>query len=382
MKRVGALATAAAVLGVVLVVAAASPSASARSSAPDPRASRVLILAAPALRWADVARLQPPALAGLLERSAVASLSTRTIGPKTTAGEGYATVGAGNRATVLDADAGLALEPSEPFEGGTAADAFARRTGVTPRGAALVLSLASTKSSNSKLRYDADPGALGEALTAAGRQAAVVGNADTSRRTALSSFHREAALAVMDPHGRVVDGDVSRRLLMDDPAAPFGLRLDPEAVGRAFDAAWSSADVVLVELSDLARAEAYSVFATAGARRDAHTQAVVWSDDVVRRVLAGVDLRRDAVVVMTPMGPTGRQEQLTVGAVAAPGLRPGKARGATTRRAGFVTLPDVGPTVLNLLGVDPPASMTGTRITSAGGERPGADLFEDLAEVN
>jgi hypothetical protein len=54
-------------------------------------------------------------------------------------------------------------------------------------------------------------------------------------------------------------------------------------------------------------------------------------------------------------------------AMAGPGVEPGLARSPTTRRDGYVTLPDVGVTVLDALGLDPPSSMNATAIVSAGG---------------
>ena len=63
-------------------------------------------------------------------------------------------------------------------------------------------------------------------------------------------------------------------------------------------------------------------------------------------------------------------------------MNPGLARSATTRRDGFVTLPDVGVTVLDSLGVDPPSSMNATAITSAGGPRFDAGQAARLADAD
>ena len=46
------------------------------------------------------------------------------------------------------------------------------------------------------------------------------------------------------------------------------------------------------------------------------------------------------------------------------GIEPGLARSPTTRRAGFVSLPDVAPTVLDAYGIDLPNSMAGTAMNS------------------
>ena len=56
-------------------------------------------------------------------------MSVRTIGSRTSLGEGYASIGAGNRAGVADANAGNALGPNEQIEDGTARATYTRRTG-------------------------------------------------------------------------------------------------------------------------------------------------------------------------------------------------------------------------------------------------------------
>ena len=75
-------------------------------------------------------------------------------------------------------------------------------------------------------------------------------------------------------------------------------------------------------------------------------------------MLADVDLQRDAVVVTGPSDP-GDGVHLTLAALRAPGVRPGLLDSATTRRPGYVTLPDLAPTVLDMLGLTRPDSMEG-----------------------
>jgi hypothetical protein len=98
-------------------------------------------------------------------------------------------------------------------------------------------------------------------------------------------------------------------------------------------------------------------------------------------VLAGVDLKTTLVLVVTPAAPR-TLEQLGVAAIAGPGVKPGLARSPTTRRAGYVTLPDVAPTVLDAVGRSAPDKMTGTAMTSAGGTRPSLATAKRLARDN
>ena len=75
-------------------------------------------------------------------------------------------------------------------------------------------------------------GQLGQALEDAHLGRRVIANADEEGPDA-PVLHREAALSLLDRSGRV-DGAVAN-LLMRDPNAPFGQRLDPDAVIAQFN---------------------------------------------------------------------------------------------------------------------------------------------------
>lgn len=353
---------------------------------------RVLLVSLPRITWADVVQLRPQVLTQLLERSAVASLSTRTIGPQTTAGEGYLTIGAGSRAGVSELDAGVALQADEHYEGAEARAVYRRRTGVEPSGEVLQLNVARIHERNERLLYGAQPGALGTALGDAGHSVAVIANADGAEDLGLPVVpdlsqlsrlprHREAVLALMDDVGEVEGGRVGRDILRRDEQVPFSVRFDAEAVADAFRQAWSKHDVVLVEASDLERVDSYSIYAFADVTAESRARALAEADDLLRSLLKEVDLSRDLVVVLAPAGPRAR-EQLTVAALAGPGIEPGVAKSGTTRRDGFVTLADIAPTVLAALGVAIPDSMTGTAITSTGRGEPVPQLVERFVTAN
>ena len=125
--------------------------------------------------------------------------------------------------------------------------------------------------------------------------------------------------------------------------------------------AWRQDSVVLVEMSDLVRADAFGLLSTPEQAEAALRQALTWTDALVGRLLAAVDLDRDAVVVVSPV----RARNTVLGAVAvhAPGLPAGLLTSASTRRPGFVLLADVAPTVLGLAGLPREKDMTASRFT-------------------
>lgn len=345
-------------------------------------AERVLIVSIPTLTWDLVADEEPPNLVALLARSAVASASVRTIGIDTDLGEGYATMGSGNRTAVPSEHASLAFPVEAMFEDEPVDEVYERRFGAAPDPAEIVhLGAAAIQRRNDALLYGAEAGSLGEALRDAGRSAAVVANAGLVVDPQVSELQRQAALTVMDQAGRVARGRVDGGLLDADADLPGGIALDPDAVVAEVDSAWGEVDVLLVELSDLLRVEAIEPVVIPQVAEDGASDALARTDELLGEILEGVDLDRDLVLVVAPVSPAGA-DQLVVAAAAGAGLEPGLARSGTSRRDGYVTLPDIGPTVLDALGIDKPDAMSAAPIASSVGDAPDAGTFRTLADDN
>jgi hypothetical protein len=343
----------------------------------------VLVLSLPATAWEDLDPAIAPHLVQLLDHSAVADLATRGASGLAKFGDGYATLGAGTRSATDGVTDGDAFGVDEPFGDGTASDAFRLRTGRTVRRGLVHLGLAGLVSKNAGLLFDAKVGALGDALASAGFGRAVIANADGVEpyTPPLPQYRRDAVIGLMGSDGTVPAGAVGPELLQADQAAPFGLRLSPDAVEREFRTVWKPRSVVLVEGSDLERADAYKVFSTSEDWSRLRKQALAWTDAMVGRILAGVDPRRDAVVVVGPSHPANA-DALTVAAVKAPGVKPGLLQSGTTRRAGFAALVDIAPTILDVLGVDRPTSMEGRPLAVQTGGGSAAHRHTTLIEAN
>ena len=322
------------------------------------------MISLPAVSWADVRAAGLPHLDALFAQSALADLATRSVRQRTTPGDGYAALGAGARAVAAGMP-GQNLEADESYGDSTAAEVFERRTGLPLGNNIGALSIPAIVDANDGLPFDAEAGALGRTLTEHGVGRAVIANADEDElEPEADTYHREAALGMIDTTGRVPAGRVDQSLLRRDPAAPFGLRLDPDAVLRAFNRAWDARErnVVLVEGSDVARANAYRGLASPEQRAAMRTQALRATDRIVGRLLAQVDPARDAVLVVGPYHSSLRRE-VTVASVRAPGVERGFLRTGTTRRTGFVQIVDVAPTILTLLDIDRPEEMEGRPFT-------------------
>jgi hypothetical protein len=358
-------------LGVLAVAGAASP-AGAEQGAGDE--GRVLVISVPGLTWQDIENnyADIPNLAALLDRSAVADLATRTISRWVKVADGYSTFNAGTRAVGAGGGTdGEAFGVDEPYGSGTAGSVFGRRTGERVGSGIVVLSLAEILERNDGELYDAEVGALGDALAEAGHPRAVIGNADGNEppEPEADGYRRTVAEGLMGSDGVVPAGEVGPGLLADDSGAPFGLRLDNDAVASAFAEVWEPGAVVLVEASDLVREDVYRSLADSEARPTLFRQALRWTDHLVGGLLEEVDLRRDTVLVMGASHPQ-RQARLTVAALAGPDVEPGLLRSGTTRRSGFVQLVDLAPTILDRLGIEIPESMEGQPVNV--GDRGGS----------
>jgi hypothetical protein len=298
------------------------------------------------------------------------------------------TMGAGTRSVAHSGDDGECLEPLEAFGPGTARDEMARRNGVAtdsiPETSIVCLAQHEVVRRNRGLLFDADVGVLGDTLTAAGVGRAAIANGDTTLTpSADGDYRRWAPLALTDQNGIVPGGAVGPSLLERDPTAPFGLRLDPNRVLAAFDRVWNSSSraVVVVEASDLVRFQAYGSALRPSARAVMQARILREADSLVGRLLERVDAAHDAVLVVAPSQRSG-PGRLTVATLRSPGLEPGLAVSSWTRHSGVVSIVDLGPTILDQLGIEQPTRMEGRPIEFG---RTGGDLAsrEDwLVETN
>jgi hypothetical protein len=401
----------------VLLVLGAGLAGSAVSAGPQHRPpGRVLLVTIPRLTWDQVSMADTPNLQRFLEQSAVGDLSLRTLGPRTSIGAGYATIGAGNRAGVRDSDAGRVLATSDRYENGTAGEAYQRRTGLKPNGRLVQLSIPAIQSRNDRYLFGAKPGILGTTLRAAGYRSILVSNGDIElAQTGVVSVNplqitgppdnvsdpvlpngpanaqflsteptgtenRPAGLAIMDEEGSIESGSVSRKLVATDPHRAFGLKMSPERVLAALAARWKPKGVAVVELSDLDRADAYRGTATSP-QGTAMARAALHDSDALLGKLLATTTADDLVMVLSPTAPRAAEALTPIG-VRSPAFRSGTLVSGTTRRRGYVTLPDIAPTILEQLGLAKPDAMTGAAMTADNSGNLGPSRWGHFLRMN
>ncbi len=336
-------------LATLAVVVLIPPAPAGQAGPPSDR--RVVVLAVPGLTWKDLESPALPNLRALLDDSAVANVATRVTRVVADPGEAYLTLGAGTRATAPKEIAGLVFQADEAFGLGTAAEEHARQQGETTEAEVLALGWSLLAAENDGGEFDGTIGALGQALADAGIDRGVVANADGADPIVPGEpIHREAALALADDTGATPCGQVGPVLLVADDSAPFGVRLDREAVLEAMGRCSTPGSVVLVEASDLRRAVAFRPRATPQLAEVARQAALAATDELLASILERLDLERDAVVVLAPS--TMPDAGLGVVGIRAAEHPAGLLTSGNTRRAGYLVLSDLTPSIAQLVGVE------------------------------
>lgn len=336
---------------------------------------KIVLVSIPLVSWEDVEAGDAPNLARLADQWSMGAISLRTVGPRTDMASALLTIGAGNRARAQGA------RPRAEGDAESAPLAVADGTG-----SARVRAFGDIRADNDDLYFGAVPGALGQSLRAAGLSTGVAGNADGGflRPTATVSKgsglerKRFGALALAGKSGKVDFAEIGDELTLPDPATLNGYRANGPALTAAAGRVITNADVSLIELTDTYREGviAFSNLQGRGprARPVAQVQAAVRRDDaLLGTILPSIDLTKDTLIVLaTASAGPAQREGLATAVVAGVGAQPhGWLTSATTLRDGLVTVSDVGPGVLQLLGLEIPEEMSGQPLRSIDGPPEG-----------
>jgi hypothetical protein len=362
-------------LALVTVLLGSPASAGAREDGGTTSADRVVIVGVPGLTWNDVDPEGTPELWALAGESSIGAMSVRAARSTTCVLDGWATLGAGNRARVPGPDEGLppvplptvplpddpaapTAPPTAPADGTAPeprVDTSLSYCGLQERTAEEALlepeaTVARTAADEGTARFGAEPAALGEA----------VGCATVSGRA--------ATLAVAAPGVEITRADT--------------LPAEPEPLARAL-AGCPLALVTLDQLTDAGRPGAEKT--DDGTDPEPRAAALLRLDGAVGRLREALaTLPGDTLLLLAGISEVNDgRPQLHVGMASGPGFSPtGWLTSASTGRAPFVQLIDVAPTALRALGLDQPASMNGQPMRSTG-ERPAlASAVVELEAVN
>lgn len=321
-------------------------------------AKKVVVFGMTRLALEDLGTGVTPNVDKLIAGGAFAGTSVRTIAVRPSTVEAYASLGASARVRAGDA-AGDAYAPGDAIGLLTAKQLAELRTGKQANGAIVLTGVAETLRANEKRFLPSDPGALGEALHAAGKTTAVVGNSDTGlvADDPAAGLQRPGAIALTDLSGSVDFGTVSPDLLRRDPAYPFGVRLDASTFLGAARAAMRKADVTLLDPGELDRAFAIKPETTDDQFEALRVRALKETDALLGAVVDA--LPPDTLLIVTAVRPATGTWALTPTVLWGAGVRHGYIHSPSTRRLGLVTLTDLAPTILDSLGLAVQEGMIG-----------------------
>jgi hypothetical protein len=324
--------------------------------------TRSVVVALPGVLWADIERHEPPNILRAIEEGAWGSMSVRTNSSRTSLASGFVTMGAGARV-----DGGVSTGGPTELESLPEDSPVVERVPVS--GVDEIKRIADDDG------YGARPGALAGALES---PVYAIGNGDLGEPApAPIGYGRWTLLAAMSPNGVVDTAATDNELLVDDAAAPYGVRTDPERLSEAIDLFFENENcgVAFIDQGDLTRFDQWIM----ALGRDEITgdlvalqrSALMASDELVGdlRSRMGPD---ELLLVVSPTSPSWAEEaHLGVAIGVGGGFRQGTAlESASTRRQALVTLPDIAPTILEHFGVDRPPVMNGRAMAASATSDP------------
>jgi hypothetical protein len=344
---------------VLLSVLLSAPAAGAAEDGAETSADRVVVVGVPGLTWSDIDPAGTPELWSLAEESAIGALSVRAARGTTCVLDGWATLGAGNRARVPGPDEGLPpvplptvplpedqAAPTEPPADGEASeqavDTSLSYCGLQERTAKYYLqdpeaTVARTAADRGTRRFGAEPAALGKAVgcaTVSGRAATLAAAAPGVEITRVDSLPAEPAQLT-----DVLDGCPLSLVTLNqltDAGKPGAEKTDHGTDPEPRAAALGRIDGVVGELRD----------------------ALEPMTGETLLLLAGISEVNDG------------RPQLHVGMASGPGFPADSwLTSSSTGRAPYVQLIDLAPTALEALGLQQPTSMNGQPM-QATGDRP------------
>lgn len=378
---------------IALIVATASLAWFVSSSSAVPAASeRVVIVLAPYLSWSDIDAHSTPTLWRLAENGAVGDVNARSRAREgdepPSPLEGALGISSGAWA-VPDFDAPAAYNIEEPYEVGTAAEAFRRMTGEqVGQNRIVFLGYPMTQRTNAERGPEAVLGTLGQAVEANGGMTAAVGNSDVGYVTGEQRRVRPAALAAMDANGLVRLGDVSRHLLAEDPNAPFGIKTDLDYFAQAIrqvsreTAEKGGPALVVLDPGDGYRAQKFQAQVTTAIAAQHREAAVHTLDEVVK--LTGEQFPDATIMVVTSANgdpESGNPEGLGPIIVSGKGWD-GYLVSDSTQRPGLVTNLDVSAAALDAMGIESPVRVIGNPLRVAGSPRSLSTRIEHLVRMD
>lgn len=244
------------------------------------------------------------------------------------------------------------------------------RTGILPPEEGVVqVAIESIKALNEKKKKRPIVGLLGSLLRTMGFKTAVVGNSDGEEP------RRLGVLLACDQNGIVDMGDVSRKLLREEPLSAGGKVIDLQKLRKTLER-FKSASFIVIDSGEMGRFSQYEPFLSPQAK-------LIWREDAIRRVdtLLGEALKiyrkGDLFLFLSLIGSRrDKPDRLSPIALLSEKAQGGLLTSPSTHWKGLVHLPDITATILNFFNIPLPSSLRGSPLETTEGK------LEELLELS
>lgn len=310
----------------------------------------------------DLMNTKTPHMDHLIEQGTVGLMNTRTAGSRTSS-NCFTTLGAGNYGVAYNKESLISMKATEIYNGEPAKNYVLRNTGkAVPENSIVNIGIAQLKTDNFHKSPGTQPGRLGTVLKNNNIKIALFGNSDVSNK-----LQRFLPLMLMDENGLVSEGDVSRKTLIDNDKAPFGIKTNYSLLIDQFENYKNNYDLLAYEIGDIKRVEAYKDYVSDDAYNLLRTHTIEQVDDFIGQLSQRVNFENTLfmIVVPSPSKDIAKNgDLLTPLVLAGDGIQKGITTSGSTRREGIITNIDVTATLLHYFNIEPSTQMHGRNITT------------------
>lgn len=309
----------------------------------------VYIIVVDKLSVLDISSISTPAITRLINGGAVGLTSNRTLGGHNTA-DGSLTIGSGNLARAYtNGIMGFNRDEIVPLRNQTASQLFYHLTGIKPQNnASFLINLPEILTGMSKESVNTIPGAMGENLRKNGFKVCVIGNGDNELQMI------RAGIAIgMDAKGRVLMGDVGPSSNINATDNYLSSESNYRYLEQKLHDYQGQADVIIVDLSDLARLETADTAMKQIEIKQKQNQ-LRRIDNFINGLTKQMNPSRDLLLLVST-SPSAEQlknkDNSTVTIAYGKGFQHGFLSSGATRRDYIVANTDLAPTVLNFFSI-------------------------------
>ncbi len=298
----------------------------------------------------DIDAVTTPEINRLAHQGAIGMASNRTLRGHNTV-DCSLTIGAGNLGRgYLNGIMAYNQDEMVPYKHQTASQYYKNLTGWNGKNnACLMTNLPEIISGMTEESVNTVPGALGESLRLNNRIVCLLGNGDTGLE-----MSRAGITVAMDAKGRVPLGDIGTAAYKQDPASYLGLTSNYEYLAKELQYYRPRADLIVLELSDLARMETADT-AFKKVMEQEREKRLKEIDRISGLIGKQMDPQKDLLLLV---GVSPAQDMIDLKDNFTPvlaygkGFPAGKLTSAASRRDYVVANTDIAPTVLKAFGLE------------------------------